>query len=160
MELFGGIFIGLGFALLACALCMGFFRYRTYRRRKKFAAFVERLKSTIIKDETKEELKKGREVSELNFRDKSGVFTTVKIVVDHDLPDMIADNKEQLAEMIRKGDAGTMSDLLAGHRIEDDGMKKVQEFVFSPRSVHEMRKAGMEPDEVVTKMLKASGRMD
>jgi len=45
------------------------------------------------------------------------------------------------------------------HQVSEDAMGKVQEFVFSPNAVRDMRRNGIEPDDVVTRMLKASGRM-
>lgn len=145
--------LGVGVAILG--FCIGVLLYK-YRSKRKFKKFLERIKAAgeeIVKEKSK------KEISELSFRDKYGVMNTVRIIIDHDLGDKIEDIKV-MQEMLKSGDAGTLNDLMSGHKISEDAMGKVQEFVFSPQAVRDMRSSGLEPDEVVTKMLRASGRME
>ena len=96
----------------------------------------------------------GKEISEMTFHDKEGNLNTIKIIIDHDLPDVSLPDREKFKEMVLKGEAGRISE------VPEKAMEKIQEFIFSPQAVRDMRRVGMEPDEVVTKMLKASGRME
>ncbi|SRR6266581_7696327 len=92
----------------------------------------------------------GREVSELNFRDKSGVLNTIRIIVDHNIEDECT--PEDINNM-------SIDNLMHNHTFSEGSMEKIQQFIFSAQAVRGMREHGLEPDEVVTKMLKASGRM-
>lgn len=155
IEAFGWFMLGAG----CCLALMALFEYLAYRRKRKFNNFLQHLVEEGHRA-VQEISKPGeREVSELSFRDKEGAMNTVRIIIDHDLKDMTG-TKEEFKEMILKGEAGTMSDILSGHKVSEDSMSKVQEFVFSPQAVRDMKRAGMEPDEVVIKMLKASGRIE
>src|SRR6266404_1778320 len=78
----------------------------------------------------------------------------IMIIIDHDLPDLTLPDREKFKEMVLKGEAGRINE------VPEKAMEKVKEFIFSPQALRDMRRAGMEPDEVVTKMLKASGRME
>ncbi len=91
-----------------------------------------------------------REISELNFRDKSGILNTVRIIVDHDIEDDAT--PEDIRDM-------SIDNLLHNHTFSEGSMEKIQQFIFSAQAVRGMREHGLEPDEVITKMLKASGRM-
>jgi len=144
--------------------------FMIFRSRRRFNDFIERVKGAAEKHieqineqvakKEQEEPSTGKEISEFIFRDKMGVLTTVKIVIDHDLKNSIPDmNKDKIKSMVLSGEAGTLGQLLEGHSVQEDAMSKVQEFVFSPDAVRDMRAAGLEPDDVVAKMLKASGRM-
>jgi len=94
--------------------------------------------------------KSNREISELNFRDKSGVLNTVRIIVDHDIEDDAT--PEDINNM-------SIDNLIHNYPCSEGSLEKIQQFIFSVQAVTGMRKHGLEPDEVVTKMLKASGRM-
>jgi hypothetical protein len=143
IKLFAGFIIGAGIGVII---------YAVYRKIKfrKFLAKVKTEGSELVRDAA-------QETSELMFRDKDGVLNTVKIIIDHALDDIPEHARQELQEF---ASAGSMEDLIAGHKIEEEDMNRVQQFVFSPRAVADMRRAGLEPDEVVTKMLKASGRME
>ncbi len=164
LEYIGWFMISAGLSMLIIGLAFLF--YTIVRRRiiarnnRKLMAFIEKLKleSDLIKNELENNHKAGRETSELVFRDKEGILNTVRIIIDHDLDD-IASNEEELKAMILKGKTEAMTDLISGHNITEDHIGKVQEFIFSPQAVRDMRLAGMEPDEIVTRVLKASGRM-
>ncbi len=165
LEFVGGFLISAGISLVLMGIsywCSILIRRRIVAAsNRKLMAFIEKLKleSDLIKHELENDHKAGRETSELVFRDKEGILNTVKIIIDHDL-DHLASNEEELKSMILKGETGTMTDLISGHNITEDHIGKVQEFIFSPQAVRDMRLAGMEPDEIVTRMLKASGRME
>src|SRR5216684_7324407 len=162
LEFVGGFLISAGISLVLMGTsywCSILIRRRIVAAsNRKLMAFIEKLKleSDLIKHELENDHKVGRETSELVFRDKEGILNTVRIIIDHDLDD-IASNEEELKSMILRGETGTMTDLISGHNITEDHIGKVQEFIFSPQAVRDMRMAGMEPDEIVTKMLKASG---
>lgn len=159
---FGWFVLGAGSALFG--VMIGFL-WDNYRSRKRFNGFLDGINSAseeFVKDQVhREKIEKGtKEISELSFRDKHGVMNTVRIIIDHDMADMKVGSKQDMEGMLRTGEAGTLSDLMAGHKVSEDAMGKVQEFVFSPQAVRDMRSSGLEPDEVVTKMLRASGRME
>ncbi|SRR6266446_1465085 len=158
LEFIGWFMISAGLSMLIMGitgLC-----YKIVRRRiiiksnRKLMAFIEKLKleSDLIKHELENDHKSGRETSELVFRDKDGILNTVRIIIDHDLDDLATSDKEELKAMLLKTD-GTITDT-------GSPMNNIQEFIFSPQAVRDMRLAGMEPDEIVTRMLKASGRME
>jgi len=131
-------------------------------RRFKFERYLENIRKNAT-DAVEEAVKGQREVSELTFRDKSGVMNTVRIVIDPNVMDKFSDEeKDQVAKRIMAGEeGGSLQELVDGtQRISEDAMGKVQEFIFSPNSVKRMRQQGMEPDEVVTMMLRSAGRMD
>jgi hypothetical protein len=143
-------FVGL-FLVMAGGTVLGYAAYKAldYLRLRKFNKFISRLRN-IPKDVF------GKEISEFTFRDKNGNFATVKIVVDHGLDYF---DKSEVTEMICRGDAGVLGSILDVSAIEEEKMNKVQEFVFSPAAIKDLREAGLEPDDVVIKMLRASGRM-
>jgi hypothetical protein len=74
-------------------------------------------------------------VSMLHYRDMFGKLNIAKIIIDP-----------------------SSSHDLAGS-VEEDEENHTQSFIFSAKAAAEMRANGVELDEVVTKMLKASGRM-
>lgn len=156
MSDLGWFMLSAGLALLSVGVTVLTQQWLLRRRKKRFDRFVESIKAAgeeIVKE-------KKKEISELSFRDKYGVMNTVRIIIDHDMADMKVGSKQDMEDMLRTGEAGTLSDLMAGHKVSEDAMGKVQEFVFSPQAVRDMRSSGLEPDEVVTKMLRASGRME
>jgi hypothetical protein len=91
-----------------------------------------------------------QEISEFTYRGSDGNLDTVKIIIDHGLDDVAG----------ASGIQGTIEDITGDQStVEDSRMHGIKEFVFSANAVRDMRMAGIEPDEVVVKMLKASGRM-
>lgn len=146
--------LGVGIAILGFSIGALLYKYRSKRKFKKFLEGIKSASEEIVKEKSK------KEISELSFRDKHGVMNTVRIIIDHDMADMKVGSKQDMEDMLRTGEAGTLSDLMAGHKVSEDAMGNVQEFVFSPQAVRDMRSSGLEPDEVVTKMLRASGRME
>ena len=161
LEAIGWFFLGAGSTLLVLVGFVAIRAFMIFRSRKKFNAFLQNIRKAAETKVEEQKSQKGRETSEFSFRDKAGVLTTVKIVIDHDLTKeaMSEVEKSDLKSMLLSGEAGTLDQLLEGHSVHEQAMSKVQEFVFSPNAVRDMRAAGLEPDEVVTKMLKASGRM-
>lgn len=167
LESAGWFFIGAGSViLLECLLNLG--RYIFFRlRKRRFAKFIDGLKATAEQmaanqatEPANEVSTRPREVSELSFRDKEGVMNTVRIIVDPSIDKGLIPDSQELHSMMESGEAGSLSELMDGnHCVSEDAMGKVQEFVFSPSAVRNMRMAGIEPDDVVTRMLKASGRM-
>ncbi|SRR6266550_2295030 len=158
IETLGWFMLGAGVTSLAVGL---FHLVNIIMMKRRMLSFIDRIKEEapeFIKDQA--EKGSGRETSEMTFRDKEGNLNTIKIIIDHDLPDISLPDREQFKEMVLKGEAGRISDMVSGHKVSEKAMEKVQEFIFSPQAVRDMRRAGMEPDEVVTKMLKASGRME
>ena len=155
LELIGWFMISAGLSMLIIGLCVLFYtivrRRIMVKRNHKLIAFIERLKleADLIKDKI-ESGQSGREISELVFRDKEGNLNTIRIIIDHDLNDH--PSEEKLKAMLLKDD-GTITDT-------ESHMYNVQEFIFSPQAVRDMRLAGIEPDELVTRMLKSSGRME
>ena len=157
LEAIGWFCLGFGSLFLVEASIYLFRLYRERNRKTNFDAFIERIKSSSNEDD--QPYHKGKEISEFSFRDMNGKLATVKIVIDHDLPDQLVNDPNEMDDMIEHGEAGTMDDLIKSNRIISGPMREVEEFVFSPRAIRNMRAGGMEPDEVVVKMLKASGRM-
>lgn len=161
LEAIGWFFLGAGSMLLTIIGYGAIRAFMIFRSRKKFNAFLQNIRDAAETKVTEEQkTAKGREVSEFSFRDKMGELATVKIVIDHDLENNMPDlDSADIKSMIMSGEAGTLDQLFDGSHVHEQAMSKVQEFVFSPKAVRDMRAAGLEPDEVVTKMLKASWRM-
>lgn len=133
MDKFGSLLLGLGCGCLIFAIVEWIGNYFSNRRFQNYVGQVAKEGASIVSDATKE-------VSELMFRDKNGMLCTVKIVIDHAIP-------------------SNLHDLLGNHRISEDATSQVQEFIFSPKAVAEMRENGVEPDELVRQMLRAAGRI-
>lgn len=160
MVTFGWFMLGVGIALLmVCTIGATKLLVMRYRARR-FKSFLDKMREDGEKLVNSAANTLGKEISELTFRDKHGVMNKVRIIIDHDLNDMKIGSKQEMEDMLKSGEAGTLSDLMSGHKVSEDAMGKVQDFVFSPQAVRDMRSSGLEPDEVVTKMLKASGRME
>lgn len=126
---------------------------------RSFEEYIGELRQ--FSDELQERLKDDlKEVSELSFRDKAGALCTVKIIVDHSI-ELSDSDKENMKRMVERGDAdaGSLNAIIAGANYEETDMHKVQNFVFSGHAAEQMRARGIELDEVVIKMLKASGRI-
>jgi hypothetical protein len=90
-----------------------------------------------------------------------GKFQEVEIVIDPGLDTMIPGSQEEFEAMVKKGDAGTLGQLLSelSKKPEREELNTIDKFIFSKKSVEQMRMAGISPDELVVKMLKAAGRM-
>jgi hypothetical protein len=161
IELIGGFFIGAGIGSIIYGCVILFINWRTKRN---FAKFLERIRDMAAEEVTKQ-VGVSKEVSELSFRDKNGLMNTVRIIIDPNLDETLTEEDKEEVRSVLSGNispnmqVGTMDDLLKGHKIEEATMEKVQEFVFSSKAVRDMRSHGIEPDEVVTRMLRASGRM-
>lgn len=142
----------LAFWLIVVKANKGLFtRFKRQREAKKVAEMIERMKAEapdMVRNA-------GREVSELSFRDKDGKLSTVKIVVDASLDNFGIDS-EQFQRLMAEGDGGPLEELLHAN---SDKIETTEEFVFSAKSVRNMRMIGLDPEQIVTKMLKASGRM-
>jgi hypothetical protein len=141
--------------------------YRRYRRRKEksFETFINDLKQMAEAAKEKahleaKALRGKREESTFHWRHQ-GKMHEVKIVIDPDLDNGIP-NLEEYQKMASTGQAGKLGDFLDGVASEDAKKKMAHqtEFVFSKQSADALRQQGMTPDELVAKMLKASGRMD
>lgn len=132
---------------------------RHMRNKNKFGAYVESLKG-FSEALAKMNEERSKEVSELSFRDKDGKLCTVKIVVDYRLDDRLTDeDKEKMRQMLASGEGGKLHDIMTGHNVTEGEMDRIQQFVFSGYTAEQMRARGLELDEVVRKMLKASGRI-
>lgn len=161
IENIGWVFLGAGISGFIYLSFWAIPVLKVRRQRKKMAAFISRMKSSVEQEiASMAKIKAKKEVSELTFRDASGELCTVQIVVDPDVSDVVAkEDTEELQAMIKRGDAGTLDSLISGHIVTEGYMNKVQQFIFSPKAVQQMREAGMEPDDVVRTMLKAAGRI-
>jgi hypothetical protein len=172
METLGWTFVGAGIGFLAAGGLVYFMRWRQRHQFDRFLHQVRKMgteEALRLAEQGKEsrrierEKEGGREVSELSFRDKDGVMNTVRIIIDPDLE--VPEEDKKMIKAIMAGErapdyqCGSINDLLSGCKIEEQAMERVQEFVFSANAVRNMREDGLEPDEVVTRMLKASGRM-
>src|SRR3954469_15896085 len=156
LESLGWFFIGVG----SCGFL--FFGYHAVEkvkvllRKKKFDDFIRKMraaadqyqedcetKAKARQDNTPVRESGGQEVSMLSFRDKFGVFNTVKIIVDHDLDDSLTDeDKGSVRNMIISEDGsipefqgmlredGTPTALLKSHLVEESKAKKIEQFVF------------------------------
>lgn len=136
---------GASAGILTAVIAATFIFVRRHLNQRKFHKYLIQ----ITEEGRKKIEQASREISELTFRDASGKLCKVKIVVDHSLP-------EKLTQMAQEG---SLQDLMSNHKVSEDAMGQVEEFVFSPRAVHDMRQAGMEPDDVVREMLRAAGRI-
>ena len=133
---------GASAGVITAVIAATFILVRRHLNQRKFHKYLVQ-----ITEEGRKKIE--QEISELTFRDASGKLCKVKIVVDHSLP-------EKLTQMAQEG---SLQDLMSNHKVSEDAMGQVEEFVFSPRAVHDMRQAGMEPDDVVREMLRAAGRI-
>lgn len=135
IESIGWFFIGAG----AMALVLGvfslfrliFLRIRT----RKFRAMIKQLK------EVSQELSYGLEYLNNNR-------------IDHLKPEV-----SELTFRDRYGALNTVKIIIDPLMNYGTSSTTEDEFIFSTKAVEEMRAYGIEPDEAVTKMLKASGRM-
>lgn len=167
LESLGWFILGAGMAITAIVFIAIPIEIMKRRKNQKFGVFIEELKNSVddavAQGVEPPPLPESKEISELTFRDKDGRLCTVKIVIDHNLDgNLTPDDKSRMRDQIKSGDAGagTLDDLLYNHVVSEDSVGQVQEFVFSSMAVRHMRQAGLEPDEVVTKMLRASGRIE
>lgn len=156
MNAFAYLMIGLGAGVLfAC----GILALQKFIADRKFKRYIDQM----TKEGQQALIEASRETSELTFRDKTGMLCKVRIVVDHALQDNLSPaDKERLKGMVNKGDAafaGGLQDLLGNHKISEDAMGQVEEFIFSVRAVEDMRAQGLEPDDMVRQMLMAAGRI-
>jgi hypothetical protein len=129
-------------------------------KREDFQDFLDR-----IKREGEEKLKEynldTKETSELYLRDKAGKMFEVKIVVDEALDGDNFDTPDEFNEKVSIGEAGRLKDLMTdGQNAKvDSRIGDCKEFVFSKKSVDDMRKVGLQPEDIVVKMLRAAGRI-
>lgn len=156
MDQAGHVLLGLG---IGCLLISGAYALHRYISDRKFRKYIRQLT-----EEGQRAIREAsREVSELTYRDKYGALHVVKIVVDHSLQDNLSDeDKDKMKAMVASGNAGfagSLQELMGGHRISEDAIGRVEEFVFSTKAVEDMRAQGMEPDEMVRQMLRAAGRI-
>lgn len=157
LETTGWFLLGAGFSLLTIGIGIGVARYR----RRRFRAYVHDLKEfgERLREMNEAAAAAQQETSELTFRDRHGDLCTVKIVIDYSLDQQLSEeDKEAMRQMIAAGEcSGSLTNLIKTHKYSD--MEKVQQFVFSGHAAYAMREQGLEPDDVVRQMLKASGRI-
>jgi hypothetical protein len=159
-QIVAGGLIGAGVGFLAgCYLYV-----MRWLKLRKFRAFLDSIKK-MGKEKVEQVKHEGREVSELTFRDKAGVLNTVRIVIDPQLDITEEDRVNLKAAMAGEENpggwqAGPLHEVIDNCSIENSEMKQVKEFIFSADAVRNMRREGLEPDEVVTRLLRASGRME
>lgn len=150
IESLGWFLLGAGSAVVGIMVAM--LIERRHKLNEDFKSFISKVREDGFARSKQVALK---EISELTFRDKSGKFDTVKIIVD---PDISPSKEDKMEEMIFKGTDGKIGELVEGAPPAED-MVKVKDFVFSSNTVRDMRASGIEPEDVVVQMLKASGRM-
>lgn len=154
---FGSCMIAIGLLVIITTLIRAAIR----SRRSKFDSYMERLQAVSDGLHQMNEAS-DKEVSELHFRDKSGKLCTVKIVIDHSIKgNLTEEDRDKMRAIVLNRDAnsGKLLDLISGASVEESELKQVQQFVFSQQAVEQMREYGLEPDDVVRRMLKASGRI-
>lgn len=127
------------------------------RDNKKFEDFIQDLKAQGEELLASQVRASHKEVSQLMFRDKTGALCTAEIVIDPDLPELPNMDKEALFKMVQSGEVGTINDMMEGKH--KGSMDDVERFIFSSKTVQQMREHGLEIDEFVRNMLKASGRI-
>jgi hypothetical protein len=147
--------------------------YQWHRSRKKkpespkSSDFKEHL-SKLMQDGEKliksrqKELKSPRppEVHKFQWR-HDGKTNEVEIIIDPSLDTTISGTRDEFEAMLKKGDIESLEGLLAGLSTrKDEKLINLNKFIFSKKSVEQMRIAGLSPDELVVKMLRAAGRMD
>lgn len=163
IENVGWFFIGAGFAFVAYGCKDAYKAYRDSRQNIRLDALDALMgglrnngppKAQTMPMDYEQIGHDAREVSEFTYRSADGCFNTVRIIIDPELDD---DPAQEEADAMVDGDTGMVETLLRGSKAME--MADVDEFVFSPKAVRDMRAGGLEPDDVVVKMLKASGRM-
>lgn len=177
---------GMVFLYASALFFWGLVFYANYKavmsriKKKRGAKNVESLIDKIKKDamETLERMKKEAmakaelarkespqdnkpEVHTFQWRHQ-GKTNEVKIVIDPALDSVISGTREEFEQLVKTGNAGSLEDLLNGLSKADEKKKlaEVEQFTFSRKSVEQMKMAGISPDDLVAKMLKAAGRMD
>lgn len=146
MDYLAQFFIGAGVGCLLVTGAMALHRYLTIRKFRRYLQQLTQEGAKMVRDAA-------REVSELTFRDKEGELHTVKIIVDHSLKDDLSEKDMAKVEKFN------LQDMLSNHKVSEDAMGQVEEFVFSAKAVQDMKAGGMEPDDLVRQMLKAAGRI-
>src|SRR5258705_1074669 len=140
-------------------------RWKAPRQSAKLNDFIAKIekeaKEAMAELKVKSSVLPVAETHVLTWRHK-GELHHVKIVIDPALDTAIEGSREEFEQMVRDGDAGKLEDLLNGLAGPDvkDRMADQETFVFSRKSVEQMKMADMSPDDIVTKILKAAGRMD
>jgi hypothetical protein len=120
------------------------------RMRKSAEEEVVRMKQQALTSHT----------SQLYLRNKQGKLFKVNIIIDPDLEGKPVPSPDRLKELADRGEAGTLSDLISGKTVASEELYEVSDFVFSPAMVRQLSEAGLEPDDVVIRMLRATGRID
>jgi hypothetical protein len=113
------------------------------RKQQKVVEYVKKIKAAAKAA--------SQQVAELHLRDKQGKFFMVKIVIDTDI-----DDEETSVES--SDVSGRLIDVMKGQAVDPE-VGNCREFHFSAAAVSEMREAGIEPDMIVTKMLRAAGKI-
>lgn len=128
----------------------------------KFSDYISKLAeegNKLIQETVVEKVNRATEVHTFQWRHE-GEMHEVKIIIDPSLDTIIPGTRSEFEQMLKSGDAGTFSQLLSSLSTkQEEGLQKVDKFIFSRKSVDQMRIAGMSPDELVVRMLKAAGRM-
>jgi len=120
------------------------------RMRKSADAEIERMKQLALNSHT----------SQLYLRNRQGKLFKVNIIIDPSLESRPMPSPDRLKELADRGEAGTLSDLISGKTVASEELYEVSDFVFSPAMVRQLNEAGLEPDDVVIRMLRATGRID
>ena len=134
---------------------------KKFQRKRRMKQFINKIKcqaDDFLKELQAQGKPSEKQTSELTFRDAKGGLSVVKITVDPAL-DNIQLDEDDMAQMMADGIGGRGLDLIQHGSEAAKKAANQEEFVFSPKGVAMMRGMGMEPEEIVTKMLKASGRM-
>lgn len=133
-------------------------RYRAKRGMSNLNDMIARMKKEA-EEAIRNSQKNDTETHFLRWRHK-GQMQEVKIIIDPSLDNI--SSEVDIKDAVLRGEAGQLAALMDGDVSQEikDKMASQEAFVFSRRSVENMRIAGLSPDEVVTKILKAAGRMD
>ncbi len=89
-----------------------------------------------------------------------GKINTVNIVIDPNLDECFQKSPEEFSEAVKSGELGKLEALMGDLANGKNDLKETTDFVFSAKAVVQMKAMGVEPEDLVSKMLKAAGRMD
>ncbi len=122
--------------------------------KRKMDKMIEALKAEA---ERLEKENSAKTTAVLTYRSTSGKLETVKITIDPSADTLFS--QDTLKALVAGGHGGMLQDALSGDKETAQKMNDTEEFVFSSKSAALMRSMGMEPEEVVTQILKATGKM-
>jgi sulfite reductase alpha subunit-like flavoprotein len=120
-------------------------------------ASASRMASEKLKQASQKHKEEKKEIHSFQWR-KDGVLNEVKIIIDPTINHSIPGSKEDFEKLMKESTAENLEELIK--KVSPGADETVDNFVFSTFAVEQMKLAGVSPDEIVVKMLKAAGRMD